>query len=271
MKKILILGSTGLLGNAVTKYFLAKDEYSVTATYRNINYAFPDNSIFFDAITSDFSILPSNVDYVINCIGIIKPYVNNNIENTILINSLFPWKLSKWCVDNNAKMIHITTDCVYSGIKGKYTEDIPHDALDAYGKSKSLGECIDSAMVLRTSIIGEEIHNNASLIEWAKSQKNNVVNGFTNHLWNGVTTNEYARICDKIISDNLYEHGLFHIHSADDVSKYTLLQYFNEKFDLNLTINEFATNPPCDRTLRSNKTLCTKLNIPSVKKMIEEM
>lgn len=269
--KILILGSTGLLGNAVAKYFLSKKEYETVTTYRNADYAFDGNAVYFDALEGDLSALPTDAEYVINCIGIIKPFMAQSIENAIAINALFPHKLADWCSENSAKLIHITTDCVFSGAKGKYTEFDAHDALDAYGKSKSLGECPDKAMLLRTSIIGEEIHKNASLIEWTKSQKNGTVNGFVNHLWNGVTTKEYAKICDRIITGGLYEKGLFHLHAADDVSKYQMLHYFNEKFDLNLTINAFEADPSCDRTLRTEKGLCAKLGIPTVQKMIEEM
>ncbi|MBQ7958401.1 MAG: SDR family oxidoreductase [Oscillospiraceae bacterium] len=269
--KILILGSTGMLGNAVAKYFLSNENYEVITTYRHEEYKFEGNTIYFDALTSDFSVLPDDVDYVINCIGIIKPFMAKSIENAIMINSLFPHRLAKWCEEKGIKLIHITTDCVFSGMKGKYTENDLHDALDEYGKSKSLGECVNNAMVIRTSIIGEEIHNNASLIEWAKSQKGKTVNGFVNHLWNGVTTKQYAVICDKIISQGLYEKGLFHAYAADDVTKYEMMQYFNKKFDLNLTINEFEASQPCDRTLRSDKELCKKLEIPTVSRMIEEM
>ncbi len=269
--KILILGSTGMLGNAVADYFLNKSEYDVVTTYRDKDYAFHGNAIYFDALEDGFSKLPTDAEYVINCIGIIKPFMAQSIENAITINSLFPHKLAKWCEENSMKLIHITTDCVFSGSKGKYTESDAHDALDDYGKSKSLGECADKAMVLRTSIIGEEIHKNASLIAWAKSQKNNTINGFVNHFWNGVTTKEYAKICDKIISGNLYEKGLYHVYAADDVSKYDMMHYFNEKYDLNLTINAFEAAQSCDRTMRTEKELCAKLKIPTVKQMIEEI
>lgn len=269
--KVLILGSTGLLGNTVSKYFLNNKNYDVVTTYRNKDYAFEGNALFFDALDSDFSKLPTDADYVINCIGIIKPFMAQSIENAIRLNSLFPHELATWCEETSSRLIHITTDCVFSGAKGKYTESDLHDALDAYGKSKSLGECTDKAMVLRTSIIGDEIHKNASLIAWAKSQRNCTVNGFVNHFWNGVTTAEYARICDKIMLSDMYENGLFHVHAADDVSKYQMLHYFNDKFDLNLEINSYETEELCDRTLRTEKELCKKLAIPTVKEMVEEM
>ena len=273
MKKILILGSTGMLGNAVAKHFLSLDNFDTYLTYRSEEVAFGPKGkrIKFDALIDSLEELPSDFDYVINCIGIIKPFMATNLINSILINSVFPRKLANWCSEKDIKMFHITTDCVYSGYKGKYIEEDLHDALDDYGKSKSLGEPINDCMVLRTSIIGEEIHKDASLIAWAKKQKGQTVNGFTNHFWNGVTTNQYAKCCEKIINENLYEKGLFHIFASDIVSKFDMMTYFNEAFDLNLKINPFEANPSCDRSLSTTKDLCKKLDIPTVKQMIEEI
>ncbi|UTC76294.1 sugar nucleotide-binding protein [Treponema sp. OMZ 792] len=199
MKKIsvLVLGSTGMLGNAVTRYLSKNSLLNIIPTHRNDQYKLSCNSIKYDLLHDSLNILPRNIDYVINCIGVIKPFVFQNIETTIKINSLFPWELSRWANLNSCKIIHITTDCVYSGQKGKYVETDPHDALDIYGKSKSLGEICSEAMVLRTSIIGEEIHSYASLISWTKSQKGKSVDGYKTHHWNGLTTLEYAKCCEK--------------------------------------------------------------------------
>ena len=268
--RILILGSTGMLGNAVSTYFLGHGDYDVTTTYRTNEAAFDGRALRFDALRDPLDSLAGDYDYVINCIGIIKPFMASDPMAAIQINALFPWQLASWCREHQYKMIHITTDCVYSGRKGKYVESDLHDALDDYGKSKSLGECVTEAMVLRTSIIGEEIHKNASLIAWAKSQKNKTIHGFSTHLWNGVTTKEYAKICDKIISCDWYQQGLFHVFAKDDVSKLEMMKYFNEKFNLNMTIMEKKPEP-VDRTLRTEKELCFKLDIPSVWQMIEEI
>lgn len=267
---ILILGSTGMLGNAVAAYFADREEYDVTTTYRTASVARPGKAIRFDALRDSLDVLPKNFDYVINCIGIIKPFMASDPAAAIKINALFPWELAAWNKDCGSRLIHITTDCVFSGKKGKYVESDLHDALDDYGKSKSLGECVSEAMVLRTSIIGEEIHKNASLIAWAKSQKGKTINGFSTHLWNGITTKEYARVCDKIISHDWYEKGLFHIFAEDDVTKLQLMKYFNKKFDLDLTIVEKQPDP-VDRTMRTEKELCTRLEIPTVEQMIEEI
>ena len=223
MKKILVLGGTGMLGNAVARRFAGSSEYNTSVTFRTEGLDVPGLKISFDALSDPLDILPADFDYVLNCIGIIKPFMAD-ITAAVKINSIFPHLLADWCEAKGMKLIHITTDCVYSGQKGKYVESDPHDALDDYGKSKSLGECVKNAMVLRTSIIGEEIHKNASLLAWAKSQKGKTVSGFSTHTWNGITTDHYAKICDTIIQKDYYERGLFHVFAKDDVTKLEMMR-----------------------------------------------
>ena len=270
MTKILILGSTGMLGNAVTSYFKSNSQYEITTTYRDEKIAFTGKTVKFDVLKDAIDILPVNFDYIINCIGIIKPFMAENPVAAIQINSVFPWVLADWCAGHNIKMLHITTECVYSGSKGRYVETDLHDALDDYGKSKSLGECSNKSMVLRTSIIGEEIHKDASLIAWAKKQRGQTIGGFSTHLWNGVTTKQYAIICDKIMQGNMYQEGLFHIFASDDVSKLEMMHMFNEKYSLGMTIEE-KSPPAVDRTLRSGFDLHQRLEIPTVQQMINEI
>lgn len=276
---ILILGGTGMLGNAVAEYFSSTD-YHTTITFRKSSLEVArqikaDVRIEYDPLKHTYEQLGETAecdfDYIINCIGTIKPFMASNPRDARYINSVFPWELATWANSYNAKLIHITTDCVYSGNKGSYVESDPHDALDDYGKSKSLGEPISDCMVIRTSIIGEEIHKHASLVDWAKTQRGKEVRGFTNHLWNGITTRQYAKVCHQIIKDDLWERGLFHVHASDVVNKLQMLEYFNEVWDLSLTINPFQTPAPCDRSLASEKTLCSKLNVPSVWEQIKQI
>ncbi len=266
MKKVLVLGSTGMLGHTVNNYFKHNCGFHTVATSRRPY----ENTICFDALTDPVDILPTDFDYVINCIGVIKPHVQSHLIETIKLNALFPLELGVYCKANDMKLIHVTTDCVYSGGKGHYVESDPHDAIDVYGKSKSLGECESDAMVLRTSIIGMEVSHFVSLISWALSQAGKTIDGYFTHHWNGITTERYAAICKQIIEEDLYEHGLFHIHAADDVSKYELLHYIDRKFNLNLKINK-AYPGKIDRTLRSEKELCSLLNLPTVEEMVMEM
>jgi len=267
MKKIVILGATGMLGSTVSEYFNKHTAHNIISSYRTDDIIKIGNKFYFDALKSSLDDIPE-CDYLINCIGIIKPFMNINKINSIYVNSIFPHQLSKHCQEKNIKLIHITTDCVFSGKLGKYDEQSPHDCEDDYGKSKSLGEPSD-CMVLRTSIIGEEIHKNASLIEWVKKNKNKQINGFTNHFWNGVTTKHYAEICSKIIDNNLYETDLFHVHS-NVVDKNQLLQMINKKFDLNINVVPMKTSV-VDRTLKSNKKLVDKIHVKSIQQQIDEL
>jgi len=269
MKRVVVLGSTGMLGHKVFEHLSGIEDYEVFGSYRNELVAPATNSFAFDAESPVWSVIPE-CDYILNCIGIIKPFMKNNTAGAIRINSMFPWKLAEWCKNNNTRLIHITTDCVFSGNDGSYTEESLHDCLDDYGKSKSLGEPTN-CMVIRTSIVGEEKHKNASLVAWVKSQKGKTVNGYTNHYWNGVTTLEYAKICQKIIDLGLYNSGLYHVHSPEAVSKLELLKFISDRFDLDLEINSFRTENACDRTLCTNKSLVKNLNISSIKKQISEL
>lgn len=268
MVKVLVLGSTGMLGNAVGKHFENNKSLDTILTFRNKEVSYGTNKVFFDVLNTSLEELPQT-DYLINCVGVIKPFIDKNIKDSIYINSLFPHKLADFCESRNTKMIHITTDCVFTGKDGKYTEQSLHDCTDVYGKSKSLGEP-KNCMVIRTSIIGEEIHKNASLIEWAKSMKNKKVNGFTNHLWNGVTTKHYAEICEKIILQDMHQKSLFHVHS-DDVTKLEMLKMISSRFELNLEIEPTEAKESCDRTLRTSKDLNTFVKTKTVKQQIEEL
>ena len=264
MVKVAVLGSTGMLGNAVAKH-LHDTGYDVITTYRNENVSFGDNKFYYDPLKGSVD-LPFECDYVINCIGVIKPFIEDNKQNSIYLNSTFPRELADYCENTNKKLIHITTDCVFSGKEGNYSESSDHDCLDFYGKTKSLGEP-ENCMVIRTSIIGEEIHKNASLIAWVKSMKGQTIQGYTNHLWNGVTTNQYAEICQAIINDGLHRNGLYHLVS-NKVNKYELVGYINDRFNLELDIQPFETDIVVDRTM-STETRLGKL-LSSKLKTVEE-
>jgi dTDP-4-dehydrorhamnose reductase len=208
---------------------------------------------------SKLEIFLDDADVVINCAGVIKPTIaKNSIEDVLKINSMFPRNLAKFCNRKGIKCFHITTDCVYTGRKGNYDESDYFDAGDLYGLSKNAGENKD-CMTLRTSIIGEEKGQSRSLLEWAKSQAGKEVNGFTNHKWNGVTTLYLAEVIETILLNNLYQKGIFHIHSPNTVNKYELLQIFNDVYDLNLKINPVEAEEAVNRSLSSLYELTSKV------------
>lgn len=263
MKNILVTGSNGMLGYAVSEYFLNKD-YHVKKITRS---DFDIGSQPFE----DFIPFLDGIEVVINCAGVIKPTIaKNKIENVLKINSMFPRNLAKVCDQKGIKCFHVTTDCVYSGKKGNYSENDFFDADDIYGLSKNAGENKD-CMVIRTSIIGEENGQSRSLLEWAKSQAGKEVNGFSNHKWNGVTTLYFAEVIDNILKNNLYQKGLFHVHSPNTVDKYELLQIFDEVYELELKINAVEANSYCDRSLNSNKDLSSNVCRKTIEEQVLEM
>jgi dTDP-4-dehydrorhamnose reductase len=192
----------------------------------------------------------------------------NNQSNYeyIRVNSEFPHLLNGVSQKYNCHFIHITTDCVFDGSKGKYIETDHHTENGIYGHSKSLGEPL-SATVLRTSIIGEEVENKKSLLEWVKSQNGNRINGFVNHYWNGVTCLQLAKIVQQIISQNLYWQGVRHIFSPTYVSKFELVKMISDIYKLQIEIIPLETKV-CDKTLSSKYNIFV---IPELYEQIQEL
>ena len=271
MKRILILGSTGMLGSEVLKVFAKEKNFIVTATYNNKNSLNKLKKNFtpslinkikfikFDVINysnkSIKKLLGNNCD-IINCVGVIKPYIdekNKKSKNALLVNSIFPHNLNEVNNSNkNATIYQIATDCVFSGSKGSYLESSEHDPLDIYGKTKSLGEVNDKSFFnLRCSIIGNEIKNYKSLFEWFKIQNNGThINGFSNHLWNGLTTNVFAKLIKAIILENISIPNTLHIVPRNKVSKFQLLKLFKKKMNKSdIFIKRVKANIPVNRTI----------------------
>jgi dTDP-4-dehydrorhamnose reductase len=242
--KIIIFGSNGMLGTYLNK-FLQKKYEVISVTRKDIDLSKSTEN----EILNFLSNCVSEKDLIINSSGVIKQR-EYDINDMINVNSVFPNILSKFKKNKNCNIIHITTDCVYSGHKGNYVENDHHDCLDEYGKTKSLGEN-KNLTIIRTSIIGEEIDNKKSLVEWVKSQSNTTINGYVNHLWNGVTCLELSKLIDNMIQEMGFWEGVKHIFSPKTVSKYELVSMINKIYDLNITINEVETSEKCYRNLNS--------------------
>lgn len=265
--KLLIFGSNGMLGNYISSYLSNKYEI-INLTRKDLDLS----TITFKNIDELFKLknIQEN-DIIINCAGVIPQASKQRSLNSRLyfkINSLFPVILSSICEKYSAKMFHITTDCVFSGKDGNYNENSEHDETNDYGMSKSLGE-LCNATIIRTSIIGEEINNKRSLVEWIKSNKNGKINGFENHIWNGVTCLQLAKIIEEIINKNLFWNGVRHIYSPRKVSKYELVSMVNEVYELNIKINKITTEEKCDKSITS--TYQNQFNIPDLLEQIKEM
>jgi len=164
-------------------------------------------------------------------------------------------------------LIHVTTDCVFSGKTGSYHEYSTPDETNDYGTSKSLGELCDGT-IIRTSIIGEELTNKRSLLEWVISNENRTINGYSNHFWNGVTCLQLAKIIYKIINENSYWKGVRHIYSPTSVSKYELCKMISDIYELNITVKEYDTEK-VDKSLSTVYQIL--FNIPELNEQIIEM
>ena len=261
MKKILIIGSTGMLGNTLNEYF-SKLSYNI----KTLNRSDLDLSKCSDR-ELETKIIDSECDILINCAGLIKQRKGTTTADFIAVNSLLPHRMADICKTQDKKLIHITTDCVYSGVDGQYTEESKHDIFDDYGKSKSMGEP-ENCTVIRTSIIGEEKSNKLSLLEWVKSMEKKEINGYKNHKWNGLTCLQVGKLMNKIIVDGSYWAGVRHFHS-NEVNKYDLVSMINEIYNLNIKITPMDDNISVDRTLNSIHNI-DKFKIPNLYKQIEE-
>jgi dTDP-4-dehydrorhamnose reductase len=211
-------------------------------------------------------------DVLINCIGIVKqlPAAQDSLQS-IAINALFPHQLAQICREKNMRFIHMSTDCVFSGRKGNYSEKDPSDAEDLYGKTKYLGEVdYPGCLTIRTSIIGRELDTAHGLIEWFMSREGTTVLGYKNAVFSGLTTLALSEIIEEIIAGYPQLYGVNQV-ASDPISKYDLLNLVKKTYDMAITIepDETVVN---DRSLNPEKFKKeTNIKIPSWEYMIEQM
>lgn len=263
--KILVLGKTGMLGNVVYNYFKDLNE-DVIGTSRN------KEDIYYDAYENQEGIVNIIRKYrpnvIINCIGILNKEAEDNKCLAIKVNSLLPHYIDSLSDKYNFKLIHISTDCVFEGTKGNYTETDIADATSFYGRSKAMGEIVNNKNVtLRTSIIGPDNNKEGiGLFEWFINQEGEI-NGYKNVLWTGVTTIELAKVIETVIKNNIV--GLQHVVNNEIISKYDLLKLISKVFNKEIKINEEVNNKSAKTLIRTNKSF--DYEIPSYEKMIKEM
>ena len=279
--KTLILGGTGMLGHKL--YQSLSDPIDAWVTVRGearsvSRYGFfcPDRVIGnidatnLDSIRNIVATLKPQV--VINCIGIVKQQpLGNDPVACISINALLPHQIAELCAEFGARLIHISTDCVFDGTRGAYTEQDTTNALDLYGRSKALGETSASnALTLRTSIIGRELSTQFGLVEWFLAQRGTTAKGFTHALFSGFTTHELSRVIQSVILEHPELNGIYQV-SSDPIDKYSLLNLMNGSFGANVEI-EPSDELRIDRTLDSTR-FRTKTGYcpPSWSEMVEEM
>ena len=279
--RLLILGGSGMLGHQLWRSLHAQHDIWVTLRRPAADFApyhlFDEaKSIQVDDITDDATLgqalAQAKPDAVINCVGLIKQRDEASDEAlTVRVNAEFPHRLAKRCGETGARLIHFSTDCVFAGTRGNYTEDDPADATDLYGQSKHRGEVTGPQCVsLRTSVIGHELGTNLALLDWFISQRSQTINGFKKAIYSGFTTLEMARIIERILTRHPRLSGLWHV-ASEPISKFDLLQLCREKLGWEGIIepnDEFV----CDRSLNGDRfNEATGYTPPSWEAMISEL
>ena len=279
--RLLILGGSGMLGHQLWRGLHAQHDTWVTLRRPVADFAVHNvfdeaKAIQLDDITDDTALEralgQAKPKAVINCIGLIKQRDEASDEAlTQRVNAEFPHRLAKRCGEADARLIHFSTDCIFAGTKGNYTESDPSDAADLYGQSKHQGEVADAhSVTLRTSVIGHELGTNLALLDWFLSQRGQAISGFTKAIYSGFTTLEMARIVDRILTQHPALSGVWHV-ASEPISKFGLLQLCREKLGWEGVIepnDEFV----CDRSLNADRfNQATGYTPPSWEAMISEL
>ena len=284
MPRLLVLGGGGMLGHKIFQA-LQRDFSDTYCTLRRdaIAGALDDISLFESGrVLRGVDVLRADVlhallrklrpDVIVNCVGVIKQRAAASAIPSIRINALLPHELAELCAEWHGRLIHFSTDCVFSGRCGHYQENDPSDAEDLYGKSKFLGEVTASnALTLRTSIIGRELAEHRSLLDWFLSQKNGTtVRGFRRVIYSGITTNEMANVVTMIIRELPTLSGLFQV-AAEPISKYDLLALVRDAYGLDITL-EPDDGEMSDRSMNGKKFReATGWRAPSWPVMVREL
>jgi dTDP-4-dehydrorhamnose reductase len=265
--KIVVLGGEGMLGHKVFQTLSSRfpgTKCTIFGSlqdpfYRSIP-IFNSQSVVEKINAMDFAALHKTLtkerpSYLINCIGIVKQRDEGKMAiPSITLNSLLPHLLAQWAAEWDGRLIHFSTDCVFSGKKGNYSEDDPSDAEDLYGKSKYIGEAtVANALTLRTSIIGRELTHFKSLLEWFLAQKSKKVKGYRRVIYSGVTTNYISEAVARIVSERHELSGLFQL-TAPAISKHDLLCRLRDAYDLDVEIIP-DDSEVCDRSMDGGRFL----------------
>lgn len=278
---VLVLGATGLIGNRLVRTL--SEDFDVFGTTRQLKFPNPkfyqllkkENWLIISDLKKMFEIeakikkLKPNV--IVNCLGITKQKAGAfDIQESMTVNALFPHQLSTICRELDIRLIHFSTDCVFSGQKGNYTEDDIPDPIDTYGRTKVLGELLnDHDLTIRTSFVGREISSFKNLFEWVIQNKNKKVQAYPNAIYSGLTTLTLSQIIKTIIIKHPTLSGLWHI-SSEPVSKYELLSNLNNELALKMDIQKDESFI-CDRSLNSDSFRKeTLIKIPNWAEMIKE-
>lgn len=271
IKKVLIIGSKGMAGHMIKEYLIQK-EYDVYGTFREKEEKNLEmNEFYLDAFDKgklEEILKKVKPDFVINCIGILNQFAENNPDIAIYVNGYFPHYLDRLSEKYEYKLIHITTDCVFSGKKGNYTEDDFRDADSYYGRSKAIGEVNNNkTLTFRTSIIGPDINKDGiGLFNWFMKQEGKI-KGYSNVFWSGVTTLELAKAIEASFNQNI--SGIVHLVNNKKISKYDLLKLFSKYMNKDIEIEKYEDYFSDKSLIRTKEEFNYK--VPNYEKMIEEL
>jgi len=251
-----------MLGQAMVRTAIS-NKFEFFTACRNDECSFKLDVLNFHDLEQDFIdfIVSNKIEYVVNCIGVLVDESSKNFRNSIEINGLFPINLAAICSSVNVKLIHISTDCVYSGSSAPIEHSQTPDPKDPYGVSKYIGEFSkDSCMVIRTSIIGEDMSPKPQgLLNWVLSNNNASIHGFTNARWSGVTTDYLAYfLLEKIIRGTKYRNGQYNL-ATNCISKFDLIQRIIDIYDLQISLKRHELKSPLNKCLLSDFE-----NIPNI-------
>lgn len=251
--KILVLGASGMAGHVVGTY-LEEQGHDVTllAGHKKIN----DKTVLLDLTRKelvDQYLTDNSFDVVVNCVGILIQQSEDRKDLSTYLNSFLPHYLEHRFEGTKTKLLHLSTDCVFSGHNGPYKEDSPYDGDTFYDRSKALGEVInDKDLTLRMSIIGPDLsEQGVGLFNWFQKQTGTIF-GFKNAVWNGITTIELAHAIDQAIKQNLT--GLYHLTPKENINKFELLKLFKTIFNRDDITIEPKDNESTDKTLINTRT-----------------
>ena len=279
--KILVLGGSGMLGHKLSQIFASRFETYLTVRGSASAYErfaiFNQDRMISDVRAEDLASVERALqsvqpDVVVNCVGIVKqdPTAKDPIAS-IQINSLFPQQVARLAVPAGARLIHLSTDCVFSGRRGNYSEEDLPDPPDLYGRSKLLGEVErDNCLTIRTSMIGRELRGSHGLLEWFLSQRNGPVRGFKRAIFSGFTTQALSELIAKVIIDHPELNGIWHA-ASEPISKFDLLTLVKQTYKLAVEI-EPDDSFVCDRSLSAMRLReATGIQPRSWPEMIEQM
>lgn len=279
--KVLVLGGSGMLGHKVWQTCAAQfDSYATVhgaiRAYENLG-IFDTGRLIGDVRAEDASSLERAMsevhpDVVVNCVGVVKQHpLGSDPLTSITANSLFPHRAAQLAREVGARFIHVSTDCVFSGSKGNYSEDDLPDASDLYGLSKLLGEAGgENCLTLRTSMIGRELRSSRGLLEWFLTCSGGSVRGFSRAIFSGLTTQTLSEVIARLIDEHPNLSGLWHV-AADPISKFDLLKLVKQTYGLAIDI-ERDESFVCDRSLNGERfRAATGIQIPGWTEMIERL